>query len=71
MMTRKWAALNSTGTWKVSVEEYSYKDGSLHYSFRDRFGRPSDVDHDEAMEIIKNWKMTDITEQMKEEGWIL
>lgn len=55
-------------TWKaegsynkdVKLEEYEYSDGSRHYLFRDRFGRPANPNKREAEQIIKRWKMKKI-----------
>lgn len=69
MLNRAWGKRSHPGY--VKVEEHIYEDGTLHYSFRDGFGKPSNVrDWEEAQEIIKNWRMDDITDKMIEAGWI-
>lgn len=71
MLKRVWAQTQSTSTWKPKVEEHEFRDGSKHYSFRDRFGRPSDLaDEKEAQQVIREFKMTDVTEEMIRAGWI-
>lgn len=71
MLNRVWAKAKTTSTNKPKVEEHIFRDGSKHYSFRDRLGRPSDIeDYSEAMEIVKNWGMIEVTEEMRSEGWI-
>lgn len=71
MLNRVWCKKNATETWKPKVEEHIYGDGTIHYSFRDRLGRPHDVaDWNEAQQIIKEFKMEDVTEEMVADGWI-
>lgn len=70
MLTRMWKS-ESKFNANARLEECTYSDGSIHYSFRDRLGRPSDVDADEVPTIIRNWKMIDVTEEAMAEGWIL
>ncbi len=71
MLRRVWATVNTTDTWKTKVEEHIYSDGSLFYSFRDKFGRSFDLSGlREAQSLIKQYKMTDVTDEMYESGWI-
>lgn len=71
MLRRVWAQTNTTATWKPKVEEHIYSDGSMHYTFRDRFGRTFNVkDIEEAQSIINEFKMTDVTDEMYKGGWI-
>lgn len=71
MMNRVWAQKKSTSTWKRRVEEHIFKDGTRHYSYRDNFGRSSDLkDFDEAQEVIQAFDMEDVTEEMVNAGWI-
>lgn len=43
----------------VRLKRYVYSDGSTHYEFRDRFGKPSNVTKDEAEKIIKQWRLVE------------
>lgn len=71
MLRRVWAKVNTADTWKTKVEEHVYSDGSMHYSFRDRFGRTFNLRNlREAQGIIKQFKMTDVTDEMYKGGWI-
>lgn len=71
MLTRVWLDVKCTNTWKPKIEEHTFRNGERFYSFRDRFGRPSDVTKEEAETIVKDWGMVDVTEEYKAEGWIL
>ena len=42
MMIKRWAVTNGFDKG-AKVEAYQFSDGSVHYSFRDRFGRPMDL----------------------------
>ena len=71
MLNRVWAHPEDKNTWKTKVEEHVYSDGTLHYSFRDRFGRTFNIkDEKEANQIIKEYRLCDVTEKMIEAGWI-
>lgn len=55
----------------AKVEANQCKDGTILYSFRDRRGRPYNVDgKDEAETLIRRYGMEDVTDQMRAEGWI-
>lgn len=42
----------------ATLSAYEYSDGSIHYTFRDRLGRPSNVDgHNEAEFLIETFNM--------------
>lgn len=42
----------------AKVEAYKHSDGSIHYSFRDKFGRPANIENEaEAKLIIKRFRM--------------
>lgn len=42
----------------ATLSVYEYSDGSIHYTFRDRLGRPSNVeDHIEAKFLIETFNM--------------
>lgn len=42
----------------ATLSVYEYSDGSIHYLFRDRLGRPSNVDgHNEAEFLIETFNM--------------
>lgn len=42
----------------ATLSVYEYSDGSIHYTFRDRLGRPSNVDgHNEAEFLINIFNM--------------
>lgn len=72
MLRRVWAKTNATSTWKPKVEEHIYSDGSLFYSFRDSHGRAYDLKHEvEAMKVVADYKMEDVTDEMYKGGWIL
>jgi oligoribonuclease NrnB/cAMP/cGMP phosphodiesterase (DHH superfamily) len=71
MLRRVWAKTNTTDTWKTKVEEHIYSDGSLFYSFRDRYGRAFNLKSlREAQSIIRDYKMEDVTDEMYKGGWI-
>ena len=71
MLRRVWAKVNTADTWKAKVEEHIWRDGTIEYSFRDRFGRTFSVkDFAEAQRIIEEFKMTDVTDEMFKGGWI-
>ena len=58
--TRAWV---STDKYErgARVEEYQHSDGTMHYSFRDRLGRASNVRNwDEAQKLIKTFWMKQI-----------
>ena len=56
MIIKRWAVTNGFNKG-AKVEAYQFSDGSVHYSFRDRFGRPMDLSEKEAEKTIKLWKM--------------
>ena len=56
MMIKRWAVTNGFDKG-AKVEAYQFSDGSVHYSFRDRFGRPSNVSEEELPKMIKDWRM--------------
>lgn len=70
MLKKVWMDTRSTLTWKPKVEEHEYEDGTLHYIFLDRVGRTHTVSEPEAKKIIGSWGMEDITEKMRNNGWI-
>lgn len=71
MLNRVWIKKEAMETYKPKVEEHIYNDGTAHYSFRDRLGRPHNVrDWNEAQKIINDFKMVDVTEEMIKAGWI-
>lgn len=42
----------------ATLSVYEYSDGSIHYTFRDRLGKPSNVDgHNEAEFLIETFNM--------------
>lgn len=55
-MIKKWVVLDGFDKG-AKVEAYQLSDGSVYYSFRDRFGRPMDLSEKEAEKTIKLWKM--------------
>lgn len=55
-MIKKWVATSAFDKG-ANIQAYRYSDGSIHYSFRDRFGRPSDISEKELPKMIKNWRM--------------
>jgi hypothetical protein len=71
MLNRVWAHPEDNNTWKTKVEEHVYRDGTFHYTFRDRFGRTFNIeDWNEAENLIKHYNLVDFTEKMVEAGWI-
>ena len=76
MLNRVWIKKNDTYMWKRKVEEIVYRDRLTEevkyaYSYIDGFGKAHNLkDWDEAQEVIKQFKMEDVTEQMVEAGWI-
>lgn len=71
MLNRVWAHPEDKNTWKTKVEEHIWRDGTLEYLFRDRFGRTFNIkDWNEAQQIIKEYKLIDVTEEMVKAGWI-
>ena len=76
MLNRVWVKKNDTYTWKRKVEEIVYRDRvteevRYEYSYKDGFGRAHNLkDWNEAQEVIKQFNMEDVTEQMVEAGWI-
>lgn len=69
MMTRCWAATRGANRG-AKVEEHTFRDGTKHYSFRDRLGRPHDLTEKEKDSVLRTYCMEDVTEQMRKEGWI-
>lgn len=43
----------------VRLKQYIYTDGSMHYEFRNRFGKPSNPTEQEAKRIIKLWGLVE------------
>lgn len=76
MLNRVWIKKNDTYTWKRKVEEITYRDRQTEevkyaYSYIDGFGRAHNLkDWNEAQQIIKDFKMEDVTEEMVAAGWI-
>lgn len=70
MLVNVWAV--TSGYHKgAKVEAHQCRDGSVMYGFRDRIGRPANVsDKAEADFLIKEYRMEDVTEQMRADGWI-
>ena len=56
MMIKRWAVTEGFDKG-AKVEAYQFSDGSVHYSFHDRFGLPMDLSEKEAEKTIKLWKM--------------
>lgn len=59
-MTRLWVVTKGfdKGT---KIMEHKFSDGTLHYTFRDRLGRPDNIDNFEhAMQIAKRFRMEEI-----------
>lgn len=69
MLKQVWATKTGFHTG-AKLERHIYNDGSVHYSFKDRLGRAYDIPADEASKVIRDYRMEDITEQMKKSGWI-
>ena len=44
----------------VTLKEYKYSDGTIHYEFRDRNYLPGNPSQEEAEEIIKRWRLEEI-----------
>ena len=60
MLNTVWVA--KTGYQKgARVEKHIYSDGSEHYSFIDRFGRPHNATQKDAEKIIKTEHMEEVT----------
>lgn len=54
---RSWMG---TGFYKnVTLVEYKYSDGSIHYCFRDRLGHPANPTTEEAKKIVKTWGLVE------------
>jgi hypothetical protein len=76
MLNRVWVKKNDTYTYKRKVQEYVYRDRVTEeecfaYSYVDGFGRPHNLkDFAEAQQVIKQFKMEDVTEEMVAAGWI-
>lgn len=71
MLRRVWAHREDKNTWKTKVEEHIWRDGTLDYSFRDRFGRTFNVeDWSEAQHLINEYHLVDVTDEMYKGGWI-
>lgn len=70
MMIQVWAV--TAGYHRgAKVEAHQCKDGTVLYSFRDRRGRPWNVDSkEEADALIRDYSMEDVTDEMRAEGWI-
>ena len=69
MLTRVWQGKGYDKN--ARVEEHECADGEKLYSLRDRLGNPQNInDYEEAMEIVKNWGMEEVTEQYINCGWI-
>lgn len=68
MLKKVWACTN--GYFKgAKIEQHEYRNGETHYSFRDRLGRPSNVNSvAEAEKLIAAYHMEDVTDRMS--GWI-
>lgn len=62
-MIKRWAT--TAGFDKgAKVEMYQYSDGSIHYGFRDRLGRSSNLkDKAEADKVIKIYHMEMVVER--------
>lgn len=70
MMTKVWAVTRGYSKG-VKIEQHRFSSGEEFYSFRDRFGRPYDLrNEEEAMALVKQYRMEDVTEQMTKFGWI-
>lgn len=71
MLRRVWAQTTATSTWKPKVEEYVWRDGTVDYSFKDSHGRSFNLKNlREAQDIIRQYKMTEVTDEMYQAGWI-
>ena len=71
MLRRTWVQTTSTSLWKPKVEEHRYSDGTLFQSFRDRHGRPHNLDGwEDAWKVIRDYHMDDVTVDMYKDGWI-
>lgn len=70
MLAQVWSGKTAINKG-AKLERYTHADGSNHYTFRDRLGRPSNVSEAEALEIIKRWKLVDVSEEMRAAGWII
>ena len=61
MKTRVWASRHKFDNG-ANVEEHQWADGSMHYHFRDRLGRPHMLDgFDMAAKIIRSFHMEEVT----------
>ena len=67
MLKRVWESKRKYQPTRL--EEWQYKDGSLHYSLVTLF-RSYDVPQDEKDYIIKSHNMTEKTDEYKRSGWI-
>ena len=69
MAERKMIMSTMTRLWKVNkgfnkgakIMEHKFSDGSLHYTFRDKLGRPDNLDnYKQAMRVAKQFGMEEI-----------
>ena len=60
-MSEKLRIWKGTGYNKeVTLQEHKYSDGSIHYTFRDRFGHPGNPTEEEAQMIIRRWNLKEV-----------
>lgn len=55
-MIKKWVATSAFDKG-ANIQAYRSSKGEISYSFRDRFGRPSDISEEELPKMIKDWRM--------------
>lgn len=55
---RRWIGTGFNNN--VLLTEYEYSDGSIHYTFYDRFGHSGNPTKDEAKEIVKRWNLKEV-----------
>ena len=59
-LVKRWAVTEGFDKG-AKVEAIKYSDGSMHYLFRDRLGRPSSLkDRAEAEKVIKIYRMMEV-----------
>lgn len=61
-MIKKWVATSAFDKG-ANIKAYRSSNGSISYSFHDRFGRPSDISEEELPKMIKDWRMELVFEE--------
>ena len=59
MITRLWKTTKKINR-DARIEEHTFRNGEKHYSFRDRFERPMDIEESEIEKICRDWGMVEI-----------